>query len=562
MSLSRVGVFVMALVIGVGTQLDAQSLSLERVASGLANPTFATHAPDDAQRLFITQRSGAIRILNLDSGNLNGANFMTVPSVNTSFEGGLLGLAFHPDYQNNGHFYVNYTLSAGGAFRTRIARFTRTDDDSASSATQQVVVEIIQPQQNHNAGWIGFGPDGYLYVATGDGGNGNDTGAGHTPGIGNSQDITNNLLGKMLRLDVDGDDFPGDTNRNYAIPPSNPFIGVTGDDEIFIYGLRNPFRCSFDRDNGDLYIGDVGQGAREEIDVFPLGFAERFNMGWRLREGTIATPGVGGPRPDDNIDPIYDYPRTGIFGGNAVTGGVVYRGPLQGLSGNYFFADFGSNNFWSIRYDGSDPLTFDGTNFSTRVRWNGIFTTDVGVLSNIVAFGEDLDGNVYVVDFGGEVFKFADGTLTESGTLNLVIPFVGMFESGSLADLADSDDVGLKYRSVPAPTGDPSIRLEFRGNISTTSPSVIFFNMESRVTTPNVNQKIEFFNFLTGDYEEVDNRDASFTDDALTVEISSPNFFASVTGEVRTRVTWSATGPVIGFPWATVVDQVGWDFID
>ena len=274
-------VFLAAAICLLPALLNAQELVFERIASGLNNPIFIAHAPGDPDRLYIAQRAGAIRILDLSNPGSAPTTFMTVPSVNTSFEGGLLGLAFHPDFQNNGFFYVNFTTSAGGPFRTRIARFTATSPTSANSNTQQVVIEVTQPQQNHNAGWIGFSPnDNFLYVALGDGGGANDTGAGHTANIGNSQDITNNLLGSMLRLDVDGDDFPADNNRNYAIPSDNTFVGVTGDDEIWLYGLRNPFRCSFDRATGDLYIGDVGQGQREEISLYPAdGLANR-NMGW------------------------------------------------------------------------------------------------------------------------------------------------------------------------------------------------------------------------------------------------------------------------------------------
>ena len=428
----------------------AQSLSLERVASGLSAPIFVTHAPGDADRIFIAQRSGAIRIMNLNSGALS--TFTTVPSVDTFFEGGLLGMAFHPDFETNGFFYVNYTLSVGGGFRTRIARFTSTNGGiSANSNTLQVVLEVDQPQGNHNAGWIGFGLDGLLYIATGDGGNANDLGAGHTAGIGNSQDITNNLLGKMLRVDVDGDDFPTDNVRNYAIPAGNTFVNATGDDEILLYGLRNPFRCSFDRLTGDLYIGDVGQGQREEVNLYPAAGNPDRNMGWRLREGTISTPSVGGPQPADGVDPIYDYLRFGNFGGSSLTGGMVYRGPISALNGVYFFADFNSNNMWAFRYDGTDPSTFDGDNHTPVIRWNGVLSTDVGVLSNIVCFGDDLAGNMYIVDIGGEVFRVADGELAilgdinGDGSVNLldVAPFVDAISNGVFSYEADINGDGM-----------------------------------------------------------------------------------------------------------------------
>ena len=563
MNLVRFLSVVTAILIAVpASQSNAQSIQLERVVTGLSSPTFATHSPGDSDRLFIAQRSGAIRILNLNTGNLNGSNFMTVPSVNTSFEGGLLGLAFHPDYENNGHFYVNYTISAGGSFRTRIARFTRTNADSANSNTLEVVIEVPQPQQNHNAGWIGFGNDGLLYVATGDGGGGNDNGTGHTAGIGNSQDITNNLLGKMLRLDVDGDDFPGDANRNYAIPSNNTFVGVTGDDEIFLYGLRNPFRCSFDRDTDDLFIADVGQNAREEIDVIPPGYSGDANMGWRLREGTIATPGVGGGQPADGIGPVYDYPRNGQFGGTSVTGGVVYRGSVSGLTGNYLFADFNSNNFWSFRFDGSAPSVHNGTNFSTLMRWNGLISTNVGSLNGIVCFGEDNDGEVYIVELSGEIYKIVGGGLTTAGTLTTVIPLVGTFDSGSNDNLVDSDDAVLKYRNANVAPSEVGAQLFLIGSVPSSSPNTLFFNFESKTSSPNLNQNIEFFNYMTNDFESVDTRDLTLTDDAFTIEMENPTNYVSATGEVRVRASVSATGPVLGSPWAWSVDVARWEIID
>jgi hypothetical protein len=404
----------LAVVMGVlSTAVRGQELFFERIASGLGNPTFVTHAPGDADRLFVALRYGIIRILDLTGTGQPLSTFMATPNVNGSSEGGLLGLAFHPNYQVNRHFYVNYTLTVGNSFRTRIARFTSSPNNTADPASMMIVLEIDQPQPNHNAGWIGFSPiDNYLYIATGDGGSGNDSGPGHTLGIGNSQDITDNLLGKMLRVDIDGDDFPNDPNCNYAIPPGNPFAGIAGDDEIWLYGLRNPFRCSFDRETGDLYIGDVGQGAREEISFFPANGSASRNMGWRLREGTIQTPGVGGPQPADGLNPIYDYVHPGPFGGRAVVGGTVYRGPVQCLNGTYIFGDYESNNFWSFRFDGSAPSSFDGTNHTPIIHWNGNISHDVGSIENVVCFGEDLVGNLYIVDFAGdEIFKLVDGNV-------------------------------------------------------------------------------------------------------------------------------------------------------
>ena len=224
---------------------------------------FVTHAPGDRDRLFIAERGGAIRILNLNTGVLQATPFLTMTGVSTAGEGGFLGLAFHPDYFDpdaDGYRQVLRQCHDGRIRRLpiRIREFTvsATNPNVANAGSLREILSVhAYPQTNHNGGWIGFSPnDNYLYIANGDGGGGNDDGAGHTAGTGNAQDITNNLLGKMLRIDVNGDDFPTDAARNYAIPPTNPFmagVGVpgddVGDDEIWAYGLRNPFRDSFDR---------------------------------------------------------------------------------------------------------------------------------------------------------------------------------------------------------------------------------------------------------------------------------------------------------------------------
>ncbi|HHY86255.1 MAG TPA: PQQ-dependent sugar dehydrogenase [Verrucomicrobia bacterium] len=388
----------------------ADILGLQRVASGLSAPIFVTHAPGDGTRLFIVERGGGIRILNLESGQLEPTPFLSIPNVDTAGEGGLLGLAFHPGYQTNGRFYVNVTLDNGVTpFSTHVREYTvsAANTNIADPASVRTILTFQQPQANHNGGWIGFSPNHpYLYIATGDGGGGDDNDAGHTPGIGNAQDTTNNWLGKILRVDVDGDAFPADTNRNYAIPPSNPFVEDERDDEIFAYGLRNPFRASFDRATGDLWIGDVGQSAREEIDFLPASSSGGENFGWRLREGRIATPsgGVGGLPPPGAVDPVYDYDRDADqFGGTVVTGGYVYRGPDPTLQGKYFFLDSrnsastADDNYWM--FDPADP-------FGTVVNIDHLLVPDIGTPMFPVSFGEDLEGNLYIAYIAsGDVYR-------------------------------------------------------------------------------------------------------------------------------------------------------------
>jgi glucose/arabinose dehydrogenase len=449
------------ILLGCGWAAPARAdiVGLQRVASGLSSPICITHAPGDTSRLFIVERGGVIRILSLSSGALEATPFLTVSNVITTGEGGLLGMAFHPGYQTNGKFYVNVTLANGVTpFSTHVREYMVSGNPNiADPASARSILSFEQPQNNHNGGWIGFHPNNhYLYVATGDGGGSDDNDAGHTAGTGNAQDITGNLLGKILRVDVDGDDFPADTNKNYAIPPANPFVGVTGDDEIFAYGLRNPFRAGFDRVTGDLWIGDVGQSAREEIDFLPASSAGGENYGWRLREGTIATPsgGVGGTPPAGNVEPVYDYNRDADdFGGTVVTGGYVYRGPDPTLQGRYFFLDSRSSasaaddNYWIL--DPADP-------YGTVQNIDGLLTPDVGSPMFPVSFGEDQTGNLYIAYLvSGDVYRI--GTTVPPAPLlgiqrdaetNVVLSWGTNFTGFTLET---STNLGLNIWSVASP---------------------------------------------------------------------------------------------------------------
>ncbi len=361
-------------------------LTTERVATGLARPVFVTAPIDDYDRLFIIeQHTGRIKIMNLNTGVINPTPFLDINGLATGNEQGLLGLAFHPGYALNGFFYVNITVSGG---TTIIRRYTVSaiSPDIADPASLQTVITYGQPFSNHNGGWIGFGPDGFLYIAAGDGGSGGDPG-------NRAQDITNQKLGKLLRLDVN---VPG---GGYNIPPTNPFVGITGDDEIWAYGLRNPWRASFDRDTGDLYIADVGQNLWEEIDFQPANSVGGENYGWRCYEGNNAFNTGGCPPQNTLVFPIHAYSHSG--GHCSVTGGYVYRGcAIPDLQGTYFFADFCSRRIWSFRYD-----TVAGTvnEFTDRT----IELDPAGAsITSISSFGEDANGEMYICDMnGGEIFK-------------------------------------------------------------------------------------------------------------------------------------------------------------
>ena len=390
-----------------------EALTTVRVAGDLDHVVFATYAPGDYTRLFIVEKQGRIKIVNLKTGVLSGQLFLDIDALvggggSTSNEQGLLGLAFHPDYQKNGFFYVNYTKNSDAQFHedTVIARYEVDpgNPDVALPNSALILLTFDQPFGNHNGGWIGFGPnDGYLYISTGDGGNQCDPGQ-------RAQDITNQLLGKMLRIDVDGDNA-----GNYGIPESNPFVGIIGDDEIWAYGLRNPWRPSFDRATGDLYIADVGQDAREEINFQPNDSTGGENYGWDCMEGSDCQA-AGCPAgacvcfSPDLTDPIHEYNH---FLGRSLTGGYVYRGcAIPTLDGTYFFADYVSDRLWSFTYDGKN---------------NPIVTSRIAELSpssdgfpidDISSFGEDARGEVYIVDqgggFNGQVFKIVPDVPTIS----------------------------------------------------------------------------------------------------------------------------------------------------
>ena len=364
---------------------------------------FLTQAPGDTDRSFVVRQGGRIEVMNLNTGVVNATPFVNL-SVLTGGERGLLGLAFHPDFQSNGIFYVNMSQSAtmGGDHDTLIREYTVSDPtaDVANISNTRDVLRFTQDFSNHNGGWMGFNPianaandnNQYLYIAVGDGGSGNDPN-------NRAQDRTE-ILGNMLRIDPTGaDSHPGDPNRNYAIPASNPFVGnVSGfEEEIWAWGLRNPWRNSFDRQTGDLYIADVGQGLIEEIDFQAASSTGGENYGWDIREGT------NGPALPGSTDPVYEYMHGfGQFEGNSVTGGYVYRGPVQALQGKYFFADFVSNGIWSIEVD---PLTGQLVPRSLT-DWTQTFTTDSGnTITSITSFGEDNQGNLYIVTGGGAVFS-------------------------------------------------------------------------------------------------------------------------------------------------------------
>lgn len=377
---------------------NAGQIVATAVATGFSSPVFATSAPGDPNRLYVVEKDlGRIALLDLATGARS--TFLSIPTsqLTTGGEQGLLSLAFHPNYQSNGLFYVNLVNANGDV---EVHSYTRSaGNPDVANATGTTVITVPHPgQTNHNGGTVLFGPDGYLYVSIGDGGGGGDPGE-------NAQNI-NSLLGKILRLDINSDAFPGDATRNYAIPAGNPFVGVAGADEIWAYGLRNPWRISFDSATGDLYIADVGQSAREEIDFQPAGTGGR-NYGWDTREGTLFFEGSNSPA---FVDPIFEYDRTL---GQSVTGGYVYHGPAPGMQGSYLFADFLSNRVWSLRVQ--NGVAVDVIERTSQISTGG------APLSQIVSFGVDGNGALYAISLAGTIYRLTpsaaagDGNDTISG---------------------------------------------------------------------------------------------------------------------------------------------------
>jgi glucose/arabinose dehydrogenase len=379
-----------------------------RVASGLTRPLFVTAPPGDSGRLFIVQQNGQIRILNLATGTLSSTPFLTLTGLTaTGGEQGLLGMAFDPSYAANGKFYLNFTVPGGAFAVTRISQFTVSANPNIANATsERILLRFDHPQTNHDGGWIGFSPRAgdanNLYIATGDGGGANDQGTGHIEPGGNAQSLTT-LLGKMLRIHINS------AAGTATIPPNNPFVGVTGArGEIWAFGLRNPWRNSFDRQTGRLFIGDVGQSTREEIDVQqPTNPGGGENYGWRVREGSVQNPAYPGiPTPPGAINPIFDYPRSV---GRTVIGGYVYRGrQIPNLRGVYVFADWngpesgpGTGQIFTLNYNGTFASNFQNVTAQ-------LFPTRAGgfALSNPSSLGEDSNGELYITDIGnGSVFK-------------------------------------------------------------------------------------------------------------------------------------------------------------
>ncbi len=361
-----------------GAPDDINNLSLVNAFPQLRfeSPLDLQSPPDGTDRIFVVERGGLVKVFPNDPQAGEASTFLDISGRTDSSGGemGLLGMAFHPAYATNGYFFVYYTPAPEESVLSRFQVSTG-DPGMADATTEVVLLRIAQPFTNHNGGQLAFGPDGYLYLASGDGGSGGDPG-------GNAQNL-NSLLGKILRLDVNA----AANGLEYGIPDANPFRDTEGArPEIFAYGLRNPWRMSFDPETGRLWAGDVGQGETEEIDIIEAGG----NYGWNLMEGSSCF-GSAGCDTEGLLLPVYEYNHTN--GDKSISGGYVYRGDeLPSLRGYYIYADFISGRIWALESTGTNPA-------NTLLTESGL---------NISSFGTDLQGELYICSFDGSVYRLME----------------------------------------------------------------------------------------------------------------------------------------------------------
>jgi len=353
--------------------------TLQRIATGLTKPLYVTQSPTDTTRLFIVEQTGRIRIVR--SGALLTTPFLDLTgSVTGGFEQGLLSMAFHPNYANNGQFFIDYTDLAGNI---QVVRYTvSADPEVANAGSAQTILSVSHPTNiNHNGGLLRFGPDGYLYIGVGDGGGEGDP-------AGNSQN-TGVLLGKILRIDVNA-------GSPYVVPANNPFVGLPpARPEVWAYGLRNPWRFSFDRVTGDLYIGDVGQGDWEEVDVQRAGSTGGQNYGWNTTEGAHCYNPPTGCSMAGFVLPVFEYFHdVNDANGCSITGGSVYRGTrLAALVGQYFYGDYCKGWIRSFRY------------VNGAIQDQRDYTALLGTVTGLTSFGEDARGELYITSWYGDVYR-------------------------------------------------------------------------------------------------------------------------------------------------------------
>jgi glucose/arabinose dehydrogenase len=441
------------------------------------------NAGDGTNRLFAVERDGRIKVFE-NQTNVNTTKlFLDITDrVTAGGETGLLGLAFHPDYETNGYFYVNYT--APSSLRTVISRFSvsSSNPDSADKDSELILLTYNQPYSNHNGGCVAFGPDGYLYIAAGDGGSGGDP-------QGNGQSITT-LLGKIIRIDVNNSQPP----LNYGIPADNPFVDSTNVNirkEIYAWGLRNTWRFSFDTATGWLWAGDVGQNLWEEVDIIQNGK----NYGWRCYEGTHIFDLSGCNGVYEN--PIWEYPHNST-GGYSITGGYVYRGQnVPELFGKYIYGDYVSRNVWALEYDGINPT---------------VNTQITQAPSSITSFGVDEDQELYLVSFNGKIYKFIPSAVpVELISFNAAVENDGVRLNWYTA--SETNNAGFKIER--SKDGANYEEIFFIGGNGTTTNRNVYSYLDESVSSGVYYYRLKQVNF-DGSFEYLN---------VVTVDLGTPDKF-------------------------------------
>ncbi len=364
------------------------SLHLEQIAKGFERPVWACVPNDINDKIWIIEQTGLVWIIDSKTGNRESKPFLDIRTdvCCKGNEEGLLGLAFAPDFTQSGRYYINFTNKHQ---QTQIVRFTSENRQTTHLSTAETIMVYPSEFDNHNGGWLGFGPDQMLYISNGDGGSGNDPNK-----HGQALDT---FLAKILRIDVS-------QPSGYKVPPDNPFIkNPQAKPEIWAYGVRNPWRCSFDRKTGDFWIADVGQNNWEEINHVIFAKGAGANYGWRLREGNHATPqqGTGGPAPSGSIEPVYVYQHGGGHQqGFSVTGGYVYRGPIHELQGRYIFGDYQNPRIWSFIEVNNQVTDFKDHTLELQPK--------DGQLHSIASFSENQKGDIFIVDHAGTIYQIVE----------------------------------------------------------------------------------------------------------------------------------------------------------
>ena len=354
----------------------------EKIIGSLDMPVFLTAPKGSTDALYILEKAGRVMVYDRKTKKMNAKPFLDIrDQIDIKMnEQGLLGMAFSPDYDTDRRFYLYYTDTKGD---TQVSRFTVSVNGKEIS--EEKLLTVPQDFRNHNGGWIGFGPDNFLYIGLGDGGSGNDPKQ-------RARDMSN-LLGKILRIDVSN-------KTGYEIPKDNPYLSEPDSlDEIYAFGLRNPWRCSWDMKTNMLYIADVGQNHWEEINAVSQDELKGADFGWRIREATHATPmkSVGGKKPKAAIDPIFEYDHAT---GKSITGGYVYRGKIKSIQGQYFYADWIMPKIWSITYDGKEV--------TEEKDWTQLFSQKGKPINAISSFGEDPQGELYIISHVGNIYAIVE----------------------------------------------------------------------------------------------------------------------------------------------------------